>query len=271
MTFINLILEYTFLQKALLVCLLTSICCGILGTYIVYRKMVFVASSISHASFAGVGLGLYLSSTINPIYFALFVSALFGILILYLNKQTVIESDTIIGIIMSFGMALGIIFTYITPGYQKELSSYLFGNILLTTNQNILLLIIVAILSVAIFIIFNKAIKYLSFDFKFYKIMGVPVAFVDYLMIILVSIAIIVSIRGIGIVLIMSILTLPQTISSYFTNSYNKIAVTSCFISFISMFLGLYFSYLFKIPTGATIVISLITLFIFTASLFNRR
>lgn len=261
MTFFNMILEYAFLQKALLVCFLTSICCGILGTYIVYRKMVFISSSISHASFAGVGLGIYLSSKISPTFFAIVVSCIFGCLILYLSKRDFIEKDTIIGIIMSLGMAIGIVFTYITPGYQKELSSYLFGNILLSSKQNIYFLILLSIIVVLIFIIFNKSIKYLSFDSKFYSIMGVPVTFVDYLMIILISITIIVVIRGIGIVLIMSVLTLPQTIASYITNSYNKIAILSVVISFISMFFGMYISYTLKMPTGATIVITLAIIF----------
>lgn len=262
MNFITLIREYTFMQQALLVAFLTSICCGILGTYIVYRKMVFLTSSISHASFAGIGIGIYLHLKYSPIYFAILVSVIFGISLLYIKKNQKIESDTIIGIIMSFGMALGIFFSYLTPGYQKELSSYLFGNILLTRVLDIYLLSILTITVITIFTIYNKPIKYLSFDEKFYQILNVPVNTIDYIMITLVSIAIILNVTTIGIVLIMAILTLPQMIASNLTKSYISIAILSIFISFLAIVVGLYFSYSFNIPTGATIVITMTLVFL---------
>lgn len=265
--FIDIILKYSFMQKAILICILTSICCGILGTYIVYKRMVFITSSISHASFGGIGIGIYLSyilnlKSFNPLLFAIIFSVISGIIILYLKKETNLESDTMIGIIMSFGMALGILFVYITPGYQKDVSTYLFGNLLLGNYENIIMLIILDIIVIIIFILFNKAIKYLSFDENFYEILGVPTKLVDYLMIILISISIIVSIKSIGIILIISILTLPQAISAMLTYSYNKIAVLSIFISFITMFFGIYFSYEYKIPSGPSIILFLTSIFL---------
>lgn len=267
MSFISLILKYSFLQNAILICIFTSICCGILGTYIVYKKMVFLTSSISHASFGGIGIGIYLIyllnlTILNPIYFAILFSALFAIMILYIKKESKLESDTAIGIIMAFGMALGILFIYITPGYQADVSTYLFGNILLGNKFNIFLLVLLDLIVITIFVKFNRAIKYLSFDEKFYGVLGVPVNFIDYLMIILVSVSIIVNIKSIGIVLIMSILTIPQAISAMLSNSYNKIAILSVIVSFISMIIGLYLSYAYRIPSGASIVLTLVVLFI---------
>lgn len=265
--FINVVLNYSFMQKAILICFLTSICCGILGTYIVYKRMVFIASSISHASFGGIGIGIYLAyifnlSIFNPLLFAIIFSVISAIIILYLKKETNLEADTMIGIIMSFGMAIGILFVYITPGYQKDVSTYLFGNLLLGNYENILLLVLLDIFIIIIFIVFNKAIKYLSFDENFYKILGVPTNFVDYLMIVLIAISIIVNIKSIGIVLIISILTIPQAISSMITYSYNKIAVLSTIISFLSMLLGIYFSYEYRIPSGPSIILILTLIFL---------
>lgn len=264
--FINAIFNYNFLQIAILICIFSSICCGILGTYIVYRKMVFITSSISHASFGGIGIGIFLiyffSLKINPIYFAIIFSALCGIIILYIKKEINVEEDTAIGIIMAIGMALGILFIYLTPGYKADISTYLFGNILLSNKNGILTLIILDIIIISVFIFFNKSIKYLSFDEKFYSILGVNVKFIDYLMIILVSISIIVNIKSIGIVLIISILTLPQALASLFSNSYNKIAFISILISLISMIIGLFISYEYNLPSGPAIVLSLCSLFI---------
>lgn len=264
--FLNAIIEYQFLQKAIYICFLTSVCCAVLGTYIVYRKMVFITSSISHASFGGIGIGIYLiyllNLSIDPVLFAIIFSVACGVCILYIQKNINLESDTVIGIIMAFGMAIGILFMYITPGYQKDVSTYLFGNILLASSLHIKLLAILDIVILFAFIAFNKAIKYLSFDEKFYRLLGVPTNFIDYFMIILISISVIIIIKNIGIVLIISIFTIPQTISSMITNSYNKVAILSTIISFISMFFGIYFSYRFKIPSTPSIILTLSVLFL---------
>ena len=143
MDFINAITKYPFMQNALIVGILSSICCGIIGTYIVNKKMVFISSSISHASYGGVGIGLYLISIFNltfkdPIFFALIFSILSGVLILTLKNRFNLKDDLSIGVIMTFGMAVGIIFSFMTPGYQSDLSTYLFGNILLSNEINII-------------------------------------------------------------------------------------------------------------------------------------
>ncbi len=228
MSFFNTLLQYTFMQNALLVGLLSSISCGIIGTYIVNKKMVFISSSISHASFGGIGIGIFAISTFNlpvkdPLLFGIIFAIISGILILILKDYFNVNDDLGIGIIMSMGMAVGIIFSYITPGYQNDLSTYLFGNILLSNKENILALLLLDIISIIFFKLFYKGIIYTSFDENYYSVLGVPTKFINYFMIVLVSTTLVVNIKVIGIMLIISILTIPQATAGIIVKKYSHI------------------------------------------------
>ena len=277
MDFIN-ILQYSFMRNALTVGLLSSICCGIIGTYIVNKKMVFISSSISHASYGGIGIGIYLIYFFklpikDPLIFGLIFSILSGILILILKDFFYMDSDLGIGMVMSLGMAIGIIFSFMTPGYQSDMSTYLFGNILLSNTFNIISLLILDIVTIIFFIIFYKGIVYTSFDEKLYRLHGVPTYFINYFMIILISSAIIINIKTIGIILIISILTIPQAAASIVAKKYYNIVFLSVFFSFIGILLGLYFSYILNIPSGPSIIVSLIILIVFIKffSFFTKK
>jgi len=222
------------MQNALIVGLLSSICCGIIGTYIVNKKMVFISSSISHASYGGIGIGIFLIyffrlEVKDPLIFGLIFSIFSGILILVLKDFFNVDSDLGIGIMMSLGMAVGIIFSFMTPGYQADMSTYLFGNILLSNKLNIILLVGLNSITIIFFIVFYKGIVYSSFDENFYRIYGIPVTFINYFMIILVSSAIIINIKTIGIILIISILTIPQATASIIARKYSSILFLSVF------------------------------------------
>ena len=250
------------MRNALIVGLLSSICCGIIGTYIVNKKMVFISSSISHASYGGIGIGIYLIYFFNlpikdPLFFGLIFSILSGVLILVLKDTLHVDGDLGIGIVMSMGMAIGIIFSFLTPGYQSDMSTYLFGNILLSNTLNIILLLILDIITITFFIIFYKSIVYTSFDENFYKIHSVPVTFINYFMIILISSVIIINIKTIGIILIISILTIPQAIAASLARKYSTIIILSIIFSFIGILSGLYFSYTLNIPSGPSIIVLL--------------
>lgn len=277
MDFIN-ILQYSFMRNALTVGLLSSICCGIIGTYIVNKKMVFISSSISHASYGGIGIGIYLIYFFklpikDSLIFGLIFSILSGILILILKDFFYMDSDLGIGMVMSLGMAIGIIFSFMTPGYQSDMSTYLFGNILLSNTFNIISLLILDIVTIIFFIIFYKGIVYTSFDEKLYRLHGVPTYFINYFMIILISSAIIINIKTIGIILIISILTIPQAAASMVAKKYYNIVFLSVFFSFIGILLGLYFSYILNIPSGPSIIVSLIILIVFIKffSFFTKK
>ena len=168
---------------------------------------------------------------------------------------------------MSFGMAIGIIFSFMTPGYQADMSTYLFGNILLSNSANMISLLILDVITVIFFIIFYKAIVYSSFDENFYRLYGVPVKFVNYFMIILISSAIIINIKTIGIILIISILTIPQATAAIIAKKYNTILYLSVIFSFLGILFGLYFSYFLNIPSGPAIIVALI-LFMIIVKIF---
>ena len=267
------IFKYSFMQNALIVGLLSSICCGIIGTYIVNKKMVFISSSISHASYGGIGIGIFLIyffrlEVKDQLIFGLIFSIFSGILILVLKDFFNVDSDLGIGIMMSLGMAVGIIFSFMTPGYQADMSTYLFGNILLSNKLNIILLVVLNSITIIFFIVFYKGIVYSSFDENFYRIYGIPVTFINYFMIVLVSSAIIINIKTIGIILIISILTIPQATASIIARRYSSILFLSVFFSFLGILFGLYFSYIFNIPSGPSIIVSL-TILLVIVKLFS--
>jgi zinc transport system permease protein len=254
------------MQNALIVGLLSSISCGIIGTYIVNKKMVFISSSISHASFGGIGIGIYIISLFNlpikdPLFFGIIFAIISGILILVLKDHFGIDDDLGIGVIMSMGMAIGIIFSYITPGYQNDLSTYLFGNILLSNRENMISLFVLNIITIIFFKLFYRGIIYTSFDENYYSVLGVPSKFINYFMMILVASTLVINIKIIGIMLIISILTIPQAIAGIIVKKYSHIIWFSILFSFIGIFSGLYFSYIWNIPSGPTIIMALITIF----------
>lgn len=262
------IFGYSFMRNALIVGILSSICCGIIGTYIVNKKMVFISSSISHASYGGLGIGIFLIHFFklpfnDPLIFGLLFSILSGILILILKDFFYVNNDLSIGIIMSLGMAIGIIFSFMTPGYQADMSTFLFGNILLSNSSNILFLFVLDIITILFFIIFYKPIVYSSFDENFYKLFNIPIKFINYFMIILISSAIIINIKTIGIILIISILTIPQATAVIIAKKYSTIIYLSILFSFLGILFGLYFSYFLNIPSGPAIIVSLILILFF--------
>ena len=266
MNFFTTLSQYSFMQNALIVGLLSSISCGIIGTYIVNKKMVFISSSISHASFGGIGIGIYIISIFNlpikdPLFFGIIFAIISGILILVLKDHFGIDDDLGIGVIMSMGMAIGIIFSYITPGYQNDLSTYLFGNILLSNRENMISLFVLNIITIIFFKLFYRGIIYTSFDENYYSVLGVPSKFINYFMMILVASTLVINIKIIGIMLIISILTIPQAIAGIIVKKYSHIIWFSILFSFIGIFSGLYFSYIWNIPSGSIIIMALITIF----------
>ena len=254
------IFSYQFVQHAFLAALLMSVACGIIGTYIVARRMVFISGGITHASFGGVGIGYYLG--FPPLAGAAVVAVLAALTTERLTRKKVMRNDSIIAIMWSLGMAVGIIFVYLTPGYVPNLMSYLFGSIITVTATDLWFMLALVVGVVAFFTLYFEPILYVSFDEEFAKTRGIPVMRYNYLLIILVALTIVLSIRIAGIILVLSILTIPQNISNLFTNRFGQIMISSVAISFFASLLGLLFSYLLDIPSGATIIFILVVLYL---------
>lgn len=253
------LLQYQFFQNALWASLLSAVVCGVIGTYIVVRRIVFVSGGITHASFGGIGLGLYLG--INPILSASLVAIASAIGISRLSRgRGEIREDSAIAGIWALGMALGVLFISLTPGYTTGLSSYLFGNILLVSQSDLWALGIFAIGLLLLMTLCHKQILYSIFDPIFALTRGLRSDRWNTLMLILVSIALVLSIRLVGIMLLMSLLTLPQSMMSLFSSSYRRIMLGSVALSLFVNILGLFLSYSLAIPSGVVIVLLLFSM-----------
>jgi len=254
------IFQYDFIIKGLLGAVFASITAGLAGTYIVSKRMVFLSGGITHASFGGIGIGYFIG--INPVIGA----AVFGILaalgVEYLSVKQKIREDSAIGILWAFGMAIGIIFIYLTPGYSPNLMSYLFGSILTVTNADITALGIMSVVLILYFGIFYRTILYISFDEVFARTYSSYVDIFKYITTSLIALTIVLNIRMAGVVLVLSLLTIPPNIAMVFTKVYLRIVVWSIIAGFIGTATGYTISYFAGIPVGATIIFTLVVLWV---------
>lgn len=252
--------QYQFFINASLAAVLASVSCGIIGTYIVSKRIVFISGGITHASFGGIGIGYYLG--FNPIVGAMIFSIMSALGIEYMSKKTNVREDSVIAILWSFGMAVGIIFIFLTPGYSANLMSFLFGNILTVTHLNLVLLLALTLFIIIIFLLMFKTILFVAFDEQYARAAKLPVETINYLMIILVALTIVLNIRVVGIILVISLLTIPQTIANIFTKKFEKIILFAIVIGLFGSFSGLFLSYYFDLPSGAAIIFFLVILFV---------
>ena len=246
------LLQYTFFQNALLGSLLASIACGIIGTYIVTRRLVFISGGITHASFGGVGLGLY--TGLSPILSAAVFAVLSAFGVEWLSKRNDMREDSAIAVFWTFGMAIGIIFSFLSPGFAPDLSAYLFGNILTINHSDLWMLAALALLLVGFFYFFRRPILAIAFDSEFARSQKIPVALFEYVLMMFIALTIVACLRMVGIVLVLSLLTVPQMTANLFTYSFKKIIWLSTLIGFAGCIGGLFLSYQWKVPSGASII-----------------
>lgn len=254
------LLQYTFFQHALLGSLLASIACGIIGTYIVTRRLVFISGGITHASFGGIGLGLY--AGISPILSAAVFSVLSAFGVEWLSKRKDMREDSAIAMFWTLGMALGIMFSFLSPRFAPDLSAYLFGNILTITQTDLLMLGILAILLILFFTLFIHPIIYVAFDREFARSQGIPVVVLEYILMMFIALTIVSCLRMVGIVLAISLLTIPQMTANLFTNKFKRIIWLSIAIGYLSCLGGLLISYRLNVPSGASIIFFSILIYI---------
>ena len=255
------LLHYTFFQHALLGSLFASIACGIIGTYIVTRRLVFISGGITHASFGGIGLGLY--AGISPLLSAAIFSVLSSFGVEWLSKRKDMREDSAIAVFWTFGMAVGIIFSFLAPGFTPDLSAFLFGNILTITPTDILLLAILSVLLTLFFTLFLNPIICIAFDREFACSQRIPVALFEYILMMFIALTIVSCLRMVGIVLAISLLTLPQMTANLFTHSFKKIIWWSVIIGYAGCLGGLFISYKLQVPSGAAIIFFLILIYTF--------
>lgn len=254
---------HTFFLHALAGSLLLSIACGLIGSYIVVRRLVFISGGITHASFGGLGLGFYLG--VNPIWSAAVFAVLSAFGVEYLSKRQNIREDSAIAVAWSLGMALGIIFIFLTPGYSAGMTEFLFGNILTITESDLMMFGALSGVLIVGFALFHRLICFVAFDAEFAWSQRLPVRWVEYTMMFFIALTIVFSIRLVGIVLLMSMLTIPQIIANLFTATFTRLAWLSVLIGVVGCVAGLLLSYLFNLPSGATIIFVLVIGYVISA------
>lgn len=246
------IFEYAFFRNAIASALLTSVLAAMVGTYIVSRRIVFISGGITHASFGGIGMAYFLG--LNPFIGAAIFAVFSATGIEWISKKANVREDSAIAILWSLGMAVGIIFVFMTPGYTPDLMTFLFGNILSVTMAELILLAAFCLLTALFFWIFYRPLLHTAFDPEFSQIMGIPVAFFRYAMAVIIALSIVISIRAVGIILVLSLFTIPQITAMLFTRDFRKIIPLAAFWAALGSVMGIFLSYFLNIPAGATII-----------------
>lgn len=252
---------YQFFQNAVMAAVLTSILAAMIGTYIVSRKIVFISGGVTHASFGGIGMAYFMG--LNPFVGAAVFSILSAVGIEWISQRGKVREDSAIAILWSLGMAVGIIFVFLTPGYTPNLMSFLFGSILSVGRIDLVVILALTIFTALFMTLFYRPVLYSAFDPEFSKIMGVPVAFFRYTMSVLIALAIVVSIRSMGIILVLSLFTIPQATAMLFSHNFARIIPISIVFGLTGSLLGLFSAYGLNIPSGAAIIFTLTIQYLF--------
>jgi zinc transport system permease protein len=246
-------LQYEFMRNALAAGLLASVICGVLGTLVVVNRIVFLSGGIAHAAYGGIGIAFFFGwpFLVGTLGFAL--AAAFAMAAIMFNAKH--RSDTFIGVLWAVGMATGVILLDLTPGYNVDLMSYLFGSILTVPPSDLWLMLTVAIVIVAVMGFFYHDYLALSYDEEFARVRGVPVRFLYFLMIALLAVGIVMIIQIVGLILVIALLTIPPYIAEKYARSMLAMMAYATGLSVIFTVSGLFLSYRFNLTSGATIIL----------------
>ena len=266
------IVAYNHLADAFVACVLSAITCGIVGSYVVARRMVFLSGGITHASFGGLGVAIY--AGINPLVGALLFASMASVGVEYASRNGRIREDSAIGIIWAVGMAIGALFMSLTPGYAVELPSYLFGSISLVDSADIKWLAALMVVVITGAILWGRRIMYMTFDEDYARSQGIPVTAMAYLMSIVVAVTIVLSIKVMGIVLLMSLVTIPTVVANTLTKDYRLITLLAVATAMVCNIAGFVMSYEIELPSGGGIptgscIIFLLSVVLLAVKLFE--
>ena len=266
------IFEYRYLMNALLAAIFAGILCGIVGTYVVARRMVFLCGGITHASFGGLGIALW--AGVNPIGGAMVFAILSAMGIEWASDRGKIREDSAIGIMWGVGMAIGALFMSLTPGYTSgDLASYMFGSIVTVTSADVVMLGLFTLLCVVGCALWWRQVMYLAFDRDFAASQGIATRLNSYVLMVIVAITIVLAIRIMGIVLLLSLFTMPVVAANTLTKSYAKITLWASLIATFGTVMGLMVSYYWEIPPAACIIfiLSLVLIVVKLLSLRSKK
>ena len=246
-------LQFEFMQNALIAGLLASVICGVMGTMVVVNRIVFLSGGIAHAAFGGIGLAFFFGwpYLVGTIGFSVIAALVMAIVTLKAKHR----ADTIIGVIWAIGMAIGILLLDLTPGYNVDLMSYLFGSILTVPDSDIWMMVGVAAVIFGVVTYFYNDYLALSYDEEFAQIRGVRVNTLYVLMIVMLALGVVMIIQVVGLILVIALMTIPPYIAEKYSKSLVSMMVLSSVLSALFTVIGLWLSYVFNLTSGASIII----------------
>lgn len=262
------ILQYTFMQRALVSAVLIGTICAVIGVYVVLRGLSFIGSGIAHASFGGVALGFLLGWNLVLTAFLFCLATALGIG--YVSRKGEIKEDTAIGIFFSATMGLGILLVGLLEGYNVDLFGYLFGSILAVTRQDLWITVGLSGLVMAVIGLLYKEFLFICFDAEMAEVVGLPVERLYYLLLGLMAITIVISIKVVGIVLVSALLVAPAATAYQLTDDFRRMVLLAVLVGVGSAVVGLFLSYWLRTASGATIVVTA-TLVFFAATFLSPR
>lgn len=246
------ILQYQFVERAIIAGLFLGIVCAVMGVFLVLRKMSLIGDGLAHISFGAIAIGIVFG--FYPLVTAIPLVILASLIIYALTRNHIIEGDAIIGILASLGLAVGVILSSISTGFNIDIFSYLFGNILSITQQELLFIILGSIAILSVIILFYQEFMAISFNPEQAKISGIPVTILDILFSIITALTVLMSIKLAGALLVSALIILPASSSLQIAKSFQNTIILSMIFAIISILIGIIISFIFNIPTGATIV-----------------
>jgi zinc transport system permease protein len=265
------IFQYGFMQRALISGIAVAISCSVIGLFLVLRRQSLFGDALSHVAFGGIAIGLFIN--IYPIWTAFIVSVLAALGITKLRQSTKIPADSAVAVLLSSGLAIGVVLIGLAGGFSLDLYSFLFGSILLISSQDqAMILIITAIVLVIMYKIYRK-LMYIAFDEEQANVSGIDVTKLNYLFIVLASVTVITSLRLVGVLLISSLIVIPNITAVMFGKGFKKTALISIIIAVLSVIAGIVISYVMNLAPGGTIVIISVAGYlatIITKYIFNR-
>lgn len=270
--FFTALFEHPFLQTAVAAALLASVGCGVMGTYVVVKRIAFIAGGIAHSVLGGMGAAVYFG--FDPLHGALIAAILAALLIGWVRLNWQAQEDTLIGALWAIGMAIGVLFIAKTPGYQSDLMSYLFGNILLVPDESLMFMLGLDILLLAVVGAYHRQFLAVVFDEEFSRLRGIPVGFFYLLLLVLVAVTVVLLIQVVGLILVLALLTLPAAVAGHHVHSLGRMMVIATLLGGLLSVTGLALSYGPDLPAGPTIILLAGALYVCSAiyiQFVNRR
>jgi len=256
MTMINqiqIMFSYDFMRNALYASLLVGVACGLIGTLVVLNRIVFLGGGIAHAAYGGIGLAYYFGQ--DPMLGAILFSILSALGMGLVHLRTKARSDTLIGVMWSIGMAIGIIFVSLTPGFKADLMSYLFGSLLAVSGADLRLMAVVVVLVIAFVVLLYRSLQAISFDETFSTVRNLPVAVLYLVMLVMIGLTVVVAIRVVGLIMVIAMLTIPPATANLFLKDMKGMMLLSIGLGWLFSAVGLMVSFALNLQAGSVIIL----------------